>query len=296
VDNVCDSFTTTVDSNGNTTLTCVPISTTPPPVGAPTGCVATINGTTLTTVSLTSAGGQATLLVSCASPTSGITYNWSKNGVLGASSSSQFNETFPANTTTIPITTSYQVKACVNTACVTVPTNPLTVTVAAGGGGGGGGGGNPPPPNGWNGSCNGFNKTVVLDLNWAAPSRVSSGGFGPNDVIVARFTTGNLDSASNNLPRLSGAEFGSPPSARFAVLSDTPCDFSPAQKQQGAVSAGNSVQVPFAVGLGNNWGFYPILQKNTTYYFNVKNLSPTESCSNQGICDMFIELSKPSGL
>ena len=62
------------------------------------------------------------------------------------------------------------------------------------------------------------------------------------------------------------------------------------------MSAGNSIQVPFAVGLGNNWGFYPILQKNTTYYFNVKNLSATESCSNQGICDMFIELSKPSGL
>src|SRR4030095_14146899 len=72
VDNYCDSFTTTIDSNGNTTLTCVPISTTPPPAGAPTGCVATINGTSLLSVSLTSAGGQATLLVSCASPTSGI--------------------------------------------------------------------------------------------------------------------------------------------------------------------------------------------------------------------------------
>jgi hypothetical protein len=112
---------------------------------APTGCVATINGTTLTSVSLTSAGGQATLLVSCATPSSGITYNWSKNGVLGASSSSSFNETCPANTTSIPITASYQVKACVGAACVTVPTIPLTVTVAGGGGGGGGGGGNPPP-------------------------------------------------------------------------------------------------------------------------------------------------------
>src|SRR5437660_8658026 len=71
VDAVCDSFTTSIDSSGNTTLTCVPVNTTPPVAGAPTGCVATINGTSLTSVSLPSTGGQATLLVSCAAPSSG---------------------------------------------------------------------------------------------------------------------------------------------------------------------------------------------------------------------------------
>ena len=282
VDSVCDSFTPTINGS-NVVLTCVPTAS----QGAPAGCVANLNGQ-VTSVNLTSVGGQATLGVTCASPTSGITYNWSKNGTLGANSSPTWTDNFPANTsTTADSTTSYQVKACVNTACVTVPSIPLTVTVAKASSNNGGGG--------WNGVCTGFYRTVVLDFNWAAPARLNSGTFGINDVIVARFTTGNLDSASNNLPRVSGAEFGTPPSARYAVLSDKPCDFGP-QPQQGATSAGNSVQVPFAVGTGNNWGFYPILQKNTTYYFNVKNLSPTESCSNQGICDMFIELSKPSGL
>lgn len=144
--------------------------------------------------------------------------------------------------------------------------------------------------------CPGFARTIDIKLDWNAPGRISTGTFGPNDAVVVEFRTGNLDSANNNLPRISGAEWGTPPSARFAVLSATRCDFSQQQPYQGAITAGNSIQVPFAVGLGNNWGFYPILQKNTTYYFNVKNLTPNESCSNQGICDMFIELSKPSGL
>lgn len=146
----------------------------------------------------------------------------------------------------------------------------------------------PPPTTG----CGGFTRTIEVTFAWPAGGRLYSGPMGVNDVFVGKFTTGNTDSSDNNLPRVSGAEWQSPPSARFAVLSATKCDFS-AQTWQGATTAGNSVQVPFAVGAGSNWAYYPKLLKNTTYYFNVKNLSTTESCSNQGVCNMFIELSVP---
>src|SRR4030095_2846965 len=148
VDNVCDSFTPTINGS-NVVLTCVP----PAAQGGPTGCVATLNGQ-VTSVNLPNAGGQATLGVTCASPASGITYNWSKNGVLGANSSATWTDNFPANfSTTADSTTSYQVKACVNTACVTVPSIPLTVTVAKATSNNGGGG--------WNCVCTGVYRNGI---------------------------------------------------------------------------------------------------------------------------------------
>lgn len=151
----------------------------------------------------------------------------------------------------------------------------------------------PQPPVGWGGSCPGYANTIVIDFNWAAPVRAYTGHFGALDIVVARFKTGNFDSASNNLPRLAGAEWQSPPSARYATLSDKPCDLVPPDGWPlGSVSAGNSVQIPFAVGNGNNFGYYPRLQKNTVYYFNVKNLA-NQTCTASDTCDMFLELLRP---
>ena len=139
-----------------------------------------------------------------------------------------------------------------------------------------------PPTNG---------QVVYVDFDWSNPTRQPV-DVGPNDVVVARFTTGNKDSASNNLPRISGSEFGQGGRpTRYAVLSASPGDFGP-QPQAGAVSAGQSVQVPFAVGLGNNWGYYPILQKNTTYYFNVRPFGDSDKVANT----MMIELSVPGDI
>jgi hypothetical protein len=276
-DAVCDSFTPTVDS-GTVTLTCVPGGS--PPPGAPQGCAGTVNSSTSATLS--SAGGTVTLAASCGSPSTGLTWNWSRNGAFGASSAASWVDTLAANSNqTADRITSYQVRACTGANCVTVPTTPLVATVTHAGGGAG-------PA-----TCAGFDNTINLDFGWTSGRQIAP--MGPNDAIVVKFTTGNLDSASNNLPRFSGAEWGSPPSFRKAVMSSTPCDFGP-QSTLGATSAGNSIQVPFAVGSGSSWGFYPALAKNTTYYLNVKNLTPAESCSNQGICQMFIELSKPSGV
>ncbi len=275
VDATCQSFTPGATSSDNT-ATCVPTNT-PPPPGAPTGCVATVNG--VANVSFGSNGGAANLSSSCATPSSGIGYTWSKNGTSGISSSQSWTDTLPANASpTNAVISSYQVRACVVAACVTVPISPLTATVAATGGGG------------YTGTCPGYTNTINLDFGWTS-QRLTATNMGINDVIVAKFTSGNIDSPSNNLPRISGAEWQSPPSARYAVLSRTPCDFS-GQTWPGAITAGNSIQVPFAVGTGSNWNYYPIVPKNTVMYLNVRNLSPNESCSNQGQCQMFIELNK----
>src|SRR6185369_2140237 len=63
VDAMCDSFTVTTDGTG-TTLTCVPVGSTVP--GAPTGCVATVNGSSSLTLPQT--GGTANLSVNCTTP------------------------------------------------------------------------------------------------------------------------------------------------------------------------------------------------------------------------------------
>ncbi len=283
-DAVCDSYTAGTDS-GALTLTCVPGGS--PPAGAPQGCAGTVNSSTSATLS--SAGGTVTLAASCSSPSTGLTWNWSRNGAFGASAAASWVDTLAANTSqTADHITQYQVRACTGANCTTVPISPLIATVTHASGGAG-----PSTCTTGHGGIT-FTDTVNLEFNWNAPGRLTA-PMNPGTAVVVKFTTGNFDSANNNLPRISGAEFGSPPSARYAVLSSTPCDFG-AQTWQGAISAGNSVQVPFAVGSGNNFNFYPKLSKNTTYYFNLQNLTDHESCSNQGICQVFVELSKPGDI
>jgi hypothetical protein len=285
VDAVCDSFTVTSDSAGVTVLTCVPVGTSVP--GAPTGCVATVNGSS--SLTLPNAGGSANLSVSCATPTSGLTYNWFRNGNSGASALKNWTDALGANTGGSNVTTSYQVQVCASGACVTAPTSPLTVVVPGSSSGGGG-------PTGWSGRCDGFASTRVIELNWAAPNRqltANYGGFGTNDALVVQFTTGNV-STTNNLPNITAVEYGSSPSSRTAVLSATPCDFSQ-QATPGAMSVGNSVTAVFAIGTGSGFGFYPVLTTNTTYYLNIKN-SANATCASNGVCEMSVDLIKRGGL
>jgi len=211
VDSACTGFTPGATAT-ETTATCIP-SGQPPQPGAPTGCVATVNG--VTNVSFNSNGGAANLAVTCQTPSSGIGYTWSKNGTSGASSAASWTDTLPANASpTTAVISSYQVRACVVAACVTVPIGPLTATVAATGGGG------------YTGTCPGYTNTINLDFGWTS-QRLIATNMGPNDIVVAKFTTGSIETPSNNLARISAAEWQSPPSARYAVLSSTPCDTGP---------------------------------------------------------------------
>jgi hypothetical protein len=153
-----------------------------------------------------------------------------------------------------------------------------------------------PTGGGWNGTCPGFANTRVLNMSFNDPQRLftsNAGGFGPNDAVVVAFRTGSV-SSGNQLPRITASESLSIPSARVAVLSNTPCDFG-AQTFPGAGTSGTTVTVPFAVGAGPNFGFYPILQLKSTYYFNIKN-APNPACAAGGNCNMEIDLTKPAGL
>jgi len=136
----------------------------------------------------------------------------------------------------------------------------------------------------------------IIQMDWANPQRMyttNAGGFGADDVIVVRFTTGNVSSDAS-LPRLASAEYNSSPSSRDATLSSLMCDFAP-QATPGATIIGNSITAVFAIGTGSGFGYYPVLQTNTTYYLNMKN-SAGASCRSNGQCDMFIDLIKAGGL
>jgi hypothetical protein len=274
-------WTSTATGSG-VSVRCASTGTTPP-VGAPTGCVARVNGGTAN-ISLSSAGGTAAMSVTCSTPSSGITYNWSRNGSFGENLTSSYTATFGANaSSTNDALYNFQVRACNGTPCVTVPTTPLTVTVLKTSGG-------------FNGSCPGFTATHIIPIDWSTPVRKYTeqhGGFGVSDIIIVKFTTGNVSTGSS-LPRLTAAEYNSPPSSRTAVLSAIPCDFS-VQSTPGATNIGNSITAVFALGTGTGFGYYPVLQLNKEYYLNMKN-NPGSTCASAPSCDMFIELLKPGPL
>ena len=137
-------------------------------------------------------------------------------------------------------------------------------------------------------TCQGFTNTRVMVANWQNPQRMytsSYGGFGPTDALVIQFTAGS-GSSTNNLPRLAGAEYNAAPAQRQATLSPTPCDFGH-QPMPGANAAGTTITIPFAVGTGNNYGYYATVPSNATWYLNVKNV-PSGGCTSD--CNMFFDL------
>lgn len=150
----------------------------------------------------------------------------------------------------------------------------------------------PVPPSSWGGTCAGFDNTRVANIDWTSPQRVLpssyGGGMGQNDALIISFTTGSVSSVDNMLPRISSSEYQGPPTNRQAVLSSTPCDFG-TQPTQGASTSGTTVTVPFTVDNPNNYGYYPILKKNTKYYYNIKNVA--DSCPS-GNCPLAVDLSK----
>lgn len=276
-------WTSTPSSTG-VTIHCAATGGSTPPPGAPVGCQARLNGST-GNVTLPSGGGTAALSVTCTSPSSGVAHNWSKNGTYGVSTAASWTDTLGANTSsTTDQVFNYQVRECVGSACVTVNAAPLVVTVPKTGGGG------------WSGTCPGFANTRVINIPWGNPVRVYTrdyGGFGVNDIIVAKMHVGNISTGSS-LPRLTAAEYQSSPSSRTAVLSATPCDLGP-QPTPGATNIGNSITAVFATGTGSGYGYYPVLNLNTDYYLNMKN-NTGATCTSTGLCDMFLELIGASNL
>ncbi|HEY2970332.1 MAG TPA: hypothetical protein VGK75_18415 [Casimicrobiaceae bacterium] len=228
---------------------------------APSGCSITSNPTSLPTT-----GGAIALTAQCSGGGAVATWTWSGP-----------TTTTNGNTATATLTSTSQFSVQASNAGGSASAN-LTVQVATGGGNAI--------------SCSGFSKTVVLDASWSNPTRlftINGGGFGVNDALVVRFTTG--PNALTKRGGFSGAEYQSSPSERHATLSASPCDFGPGMFPPGSNASGNTISLQYYVG--GTPVYYPVLQPSTTYYLNIMNVAPA-SCAATGVCDMFIDFSKPA--
>lgn len=143
------------------------------------------------------------------------------------------------------------------------------------------------------GAGSGFDAVHIIDVGaWGHHVVYTNdhGGFGLNDLVAIKFTTGTGPSVTNNKPRIAGAEYGGSAVNRIYALSTTVGDFVglPYFQAKGESSA---VTVPFTVDNTNNDVYYPILLPNTVYYLNVK-IAPGSGAT--GDAPMYFELS-PNG-
>lgn len=266
------TFTATA-SGGNINVSCTSPSTTPT-------CSLTANNTVIPAT-----GGSVTLTAS----NCGTISSWTKSAsTVSGQTSTSLTDTFPANTGTSSLSFTYTVSGDGGS-------DSVTVTQSAPGGGTT----SPPPP----GACPGFANTRSITIPWGAVASGNvdvytskAGGFGPNDIVVAQFTT-PATTAANVWGKVSAAENGGGPIPRTASLSLTPCDFpspNPIGGLLATVGGGSSPSVQWAIG--GSSVYYPILKPNTTYYFNIKNqVNGVTTCSGSA-CNMIIELQKPNGL
>ncbi len=132
-----------------------------------------------------------------------------------------------------------------------------------------------------------------VEIPWHNPTRQYTkdhGGFGPSDIFAYSFVTGTAYSDPNNLPKLSGAEYGAGAVTRVWALSDTRGNFAPLGGCFYASGKSQAVTAPFSVGVDPYPGMYPSLKPNTRYYLNVK-LAPPEEIGSVNDAAMFMDLS-----
>lgn len=291
-DPACESFTVE-GSNGNFTLRCVAPGSGGTP-GAPTGCVARITSTSPSP--LTIAGGTVNLDVGSCSPSTGLTYNWSRNGSAAWSTSQSPTDSLAANGGASGLTTSYQVKVCTSDGLCTgqLPAAPLTATVPGSGSGGGGIGA------GISCAAQGFSKTMSYNWDWA-PERGkfvqtyndSQGPIGNNGIVVIAFTATAVGTANGSItiseyPANSVNPLGI---TRAVAISEQPCDFSGTTLQYGTkfgVNAGNSFTVEPTALRG-----VPKLTVGKQYYLNIANRDSTGHGTCSGQCEVRIQATHP---
>jgi len=245
----CSQFTVSGDPSA-LTLTCGPATTTP---GAPTGCVATIQGQT-TPATLPSSGGTVSVGVQGCTANGTITYSWTRNGVQWAPPT----DTLPANALTIAVTTTYTVNACNGSACAS---STITAIVS-------GTGTTAPPIGAVSCAAYGYSKTMFYTWNWTNLSQFvqtyddAQGPIGSNGIVVIAFTptSGGGSVAVSEYP-------GGLGNARIVSISTTPCDFSqPFPWTRASYNTG----IQFTVAPNINRSL-PTLQPGTQYYLNVAN-------------------------
>ncbi len=121
--------------------------------------------------------------------------------------------------------------------------------------------------------CAGFGNTIVLDIAYTPGQQtlVNTQGqvFGPNDIVVVRFTTASVIVNGGFGGSMSCYEFGGLPCQRYACMSNLSCDFTPntAGKHGTPTNIAQGTQANLVFGPANNFTLLP----NTLYYFNIKN-------------------------
>jgi hypothetical protein len=236
-------------------------------VVAPGGCSISGGGTV-------TAGASVTLQMTCTSGT-GLSYAWTGGFAQGATTATV--------TGTVNSSTSFSATASNSGGSIT-----KNASVTVGGGGGGGG----------NITCtNVSGATHVINATWGTSLyyTADAGGFGPNDIVVVKFTTSAI-SSSTSKGYAQAVEYSDPPSGRTAALSDTPCSLVGLPLVGGGTSAfGPNDNAPWAhFSLVASKLGASILQPSTTYYLNIVN-SANSTCRSTGSCNMLISFSKPSG-
>jgi len=254
------------------------------PQPAPTGCVASI---ATNPSPLTNAGGTATVSVAGCSP-AGVTYNWSKNGASGWSTSPTPAADTLGSGGTAGFTNSYQVQVCNGGTCINVPaSNPLTAFVPGSGGGGGGSALDMT-------SCAAQGLTGRLyDLPYSTTGNVNDdtanvsppGSFGNSDVIVVRFTTPSIASDTSQLQINPTAAY--PQISRLVTLSTDPFSCLIAGSPTSfngviATTTGTFAVLNFTVG-APVFGRTTLLP-GTTYYVTYVNRNTYGAPAAQGSC------------
>jgi hypothetical protein len=268
----CSSFTASPGSNGTIMVSCVDSTG-----GGTTACSISVSPT-----SLPASGGNVTVSANC-----GASASLSGGKALSQSGTNSWVDTIPANGLSTAVTYSYTISG---------DGGSKTAFVSQAGQGST----SPPPTSGGAISCPGFDKTIVLDLNWGAPGsaapRVATSGFGGNSITVARFTTPS-NSAANVYAQIKSGQWVDAAREVTASLSTSPCQFpSPNPVGRLATTTVGVVSPSVTYAVGGSSLYYAILQPNTTYYFNIKHeVNGVPTCAS-GSCNMFVELQKPNGL
>ena len=266
------TFSASADGSGNITINC-----TSPSIGGGSTCTISVSPT-----SLPASGGTVNI------STSGCTTPSVTGGKSVTTTQTGWTDQIPANTGSTSLTYTYTVNGGAS------GSDSKSIVEA------GTGSPPPPPPPGGSISCAGFSKTIVLDLDWGAPStaapRKTTSGFGNGAIVVARFTT-PANTAPGVYATISSGEYGDQPTQRTAALSTTPCDF-PSPNPLGRYATLNAgQQTPSVVyAVGGSSSSYAILQPSTTYYFNVTNAYKGSPSCTSSTCNIFVELQKPNGL
>jgi hypothetical protein len=225
-----------------------------------------------------SAAGNVTLTMTCTGGDAVTSVNWT-GGAFGTGSSTSCSSPCQ-NTTNISATTSFSATA--SNAAGNGPTKSVSVTV------GGGGGGAVDTS-----ACSALGLTPhVITMPWgvnALAYTVDSGGFGPNDAIVVKFTTSAITTSVKG-GSFNAVEYADPLAPRNGSLSAIPCDFTNGMPLVGGNFSvfANDTAPSSLFSLTAKTG-KALLSPSTTYYINIRNAS----CPS-GSCNMQITVNKPS--